>query len=377
VPTISVCLPVYNGAAYLAEAIASVLGQTHTDFELLIADDCSSDDSLSIAQRLAENDTRLRVWRNERNLGLFANYNNCIQRATGQYIKLFAQDDLLAPAMLVRQIESLEKNPSVKLVSTAKRWIGSAGQELQVLRPFPETRLVTGHDVIRYNMMQLTNWVGEPSTVMFRRKDAGAGFDKRFYHYGDIEYWFRIVESGDYLYLDEVLCDFRRHEGSSTKTNLSGMFFALDIILLGKLYASYCEEIGESSEHFNRRALEIVARQVSELIGNEGLKASDVVKICKDNALSADEQLAAFKELSFLSLAYLSQLLGKEHSLLCTIQDLDEMVQEVRRNPVWRATAPFRQVSGSQVPGVDSNVPKISSGKPARNVVTVNNPTIR
>src|SRR5262249_40381711 len=102
VPTVSICLPVYNGERFLAEAIESVLEQTHRDYELLICDDLSHDSSLEIARTYARYDTRVTVWSNPQRLGLFANYNSSIERATGKYIKLFAQDDLLAPTMLER-----------------------------------------------------------------------------------------------------------------------------------------------------------------------------------------------------------------------------------------------------------------------------------
>jgi glycosyltransferase involved in cell wall biosynthesis len=370
-PKVSVCLPVYNGERFLAQAIESVLGQSYRDFELLIADDRSSDGSFAIAQRFALSDPRVHAWSNRTNLGLFANYNNCIQRAQGDFIKLFAQDDLLEPDALQRLVKALETNPQAKLVSCGRRWIGPDSQELQVVRPFPDTRIIPGTDVIRYNLVQLGNWVGEPSTTMFRRADAGEGFDTRFHHYGDIEYWFRIVESGDYLYLDDVLCSFRRHPESSTTSNLAGLFFVLDILLLGKKYRRYSEALGESEEHFLHRALEVAARHVHHLSKDDQLTADDVAAIEKGKPEDQSEQLRQFKELGFHALTYLSELLAERHSLLCTIQDLDEMVHDVKANPWWRATKPLRQLSGKQVSGVDPNFPKISSGKPAQGVVVV------
>jgi len=368
-PKVSICLPVYNGERFLAQAIESVLGQTFRDFEVLIADDRSTDGSYAIAQRFAQRDPRVHAWSNRTNLGLFANYNSCIQRAQGEYIKLFAQDDLLEPDALQWLVKALESNPQVKLVSCGRRWIGPDNQQLQVVCPFPETRVIAGTDVIRYNLMQLGNWVGEPSTTMFRRADAGDGFDTRFHHYGDIEYWFRIVESGDYLYLDDVLCSFRRHSGSSTTGNLAGLYFVLDMLLLGKIYRRYSAELGESEEHFLRRALEVAARHVDHLRTDDGLTAADVLAIEKGKVEEQKEQLRQFKELSFHALSYLSELLVERHSLLCTIQDLDEMVHDVKANPWWRATKPLRQLSKKQVSGVDPDSPKISSGKPAQGVV--------
>lgn len=362
-PKISVCLPVYNGAAFLREAIESVLAQTETDFELLIGDDCSTDDSAAIAASYAAKDARIKCWVNQRNLGLFANYNECMRRAGGIYIKPFAQDDLLNPAMLQRESALLAANPDVKLVSCARNWIDSDGLVVNVVRPFEKQIVLEGKDVIRFNYYRLTNWVGEPSTVMFRRADVGESFDTRFYHYGDIEYWFRIMESGKYAFIDEVLCRFRRHEGSSTSGNLSGLYFAFDMLLLGEKFARYSREIGETPEQFNHRALELAARQLNELVAS-GLSLDEVLAAVQGNEEQRARQLAAFKELSFHCLRYMTELLSECHHLRCSVTDYDEIVQEVRQNRFWRLTGPLRKLAGDKVPVVDPEVPKVSSGRP-------------
>ena len=363
-PKISVCLPVYNGEKFLAQAIDSVLQQTEPDFELLISDDASTDRSAAIAAEYAAKDSRIRWWPNSENQGLFANYNACIRKATGTFIKLFAQDDVLAPTILQVQCGALAPHPTIKLVATAKHWIDSNGKVLQTIRPFAESRIVEGRDVIRYNLLQLGNWVGEPSTVMFRREDAGDGFDTRFYHYGDIEYWFRLVEKGDYLYINEPLCSFRRHEGSSTTSNLAGLYFALDMLLLGKKYRHYSQDLGENEQHYIRRALEVAARHLDHLVADDGLTVEDVGAINKGNAKQREEQLRAFKELSFHALRYVTKLAVDNHSLRCTVTDLNEMVTDVRQNAVWNITRPLRKLSGKQVSGIDPAEPKVSSGIP-------------
>src|SRR5579883_1951770 len=91
---ISVCLPVFNGEKFLLEAIGSVLEQTYSNFELVIIDDCSTDASVEIIESFARMDERIRFYRNTSRLGLFANYNECMLKADGEYIKPFAQDDV-------------------------------------------------------------------------------------------------------------------------------------------------------------------------------------------------------------------------------------------------------------------------------------------
>src|SRR5882757_11491357 len=110
-PKVSICLPVYNGERYLSQAIESALAQTCTDFELLIADDCSQDGSRAIADSYARQDDRIRIWQHENNQGLFANYNFLIAQASAPIVKLFAQDDVLLPESVRRSVEVLETHP--------------------------------------------------------------------------------------------------------------------------------------------------------------------------------------------------------------------------------------------------------------------------
>jgi glycosyltransferase involved in cell wall biosynthesis len=120
-PKVSVCLPVFNGARYLEAAIESVLSQTHENWELLIADDVSTDESSAIIGKYAKQEPRIVSWRNERNKGVCANYNDCITRAGGALIKFVAQDDILEPNAIERMVAVLSENPTVSLVSCAKR----------------------------------------------------------------------------------------------------------------------------------------------------------------------------------------------------------------------------------------------------------------
>lgn len=358
-PSISIVLPVYNGKKYLAQAIESALDQSLGDFELLISDDASTDNSWEIIENYRCRDKRINAWRNESNLGLFDNYNHCLRRASGTYIKTFAQDDLWDPTILEKMVSALECNPSAVLAGTAKRWIGADGQELRVLRLFPETRVIKGREVILANLIGLTNWVGEPSSVLFRRQVAGTGFDTAFYHYGDVEYWFRILEHGDYLYLDEVLCDFRRHSEQSTSTNLGGLYFALDIFRLGKLYRSYLEELGESEDQFYRRAVETIAVHLDHLVREERLTPEKV------NALDAHSQknhtatdlqaIPGFKEVTYHSLRYVHHLLRELYELnlikdrwtseLSRLELLEAQIADLHNSTSWKLTAPLRSIA--------------------------------
>ncbi len=124
---ISVGLPVYNGANYLAAAIESILGQTYPDFELVISDNASSDGTADICQAYARRDGRIRYIRQPRNIGAAANYNIVAEMSESPYFKWAAHDDLLAPGFLQTCLDALETDPSIVLASPASALIDEAG----------------------------------------------------------------------------------------------------------------------------------------------------------------------------------------------------------------------------------------------------------
>jgi glycosyltransferase involved in cell wall biosynthesis len=344
---VSICLPVYNGKRYLSDAIESVLSQTFADFELIISDDNSTDGSQEIAIAYSAKDSRVRVLNNQQNIGLFQNYNRCLTECRGVFIKPFAQDDLLEPRMLETVVQAFEQHPDVSLIATAKRWVGEAGETLQTFNLFPKDTVITGEEVIMYNLIQMSNWVGEPSTVTFRANRVGTGFDTNLFHYGDIDYWFRIVEGSNMLYLANVLCGFRRHSGSATSKNLSGMYFAPDVLRMGEKYASYLRKLGESPEHFTKRAMEQIALNVDHLVRNEGLNL-EACLAARPSQMPIDEA-AAFKALAFHSMRRITDLLEEisalQHQKEALREHYEKRLSDIHSSTSWKITAPLRAMT--------------------------------
>jgi hypothetical protein len=118
-------MPVYNRAAYLPAAIESVLVQRFTDFELIVVDDASTDDTRAIAQNYAARDSRVRVFGNAQNLGQFGNRNRAVTYARGRYVKYHDSDDLMYPHCLETMVTLLEAEPRAGFaLSTAWAWPG-------------------------------------------------------------------------------------------------------------------------------------------------------------------------------------------------------------------------------------------------------------
>ncbi len=129
-PRVSIGLPVYNGQNYLAEALEACLAQTYTDFELIISDNASTDGTPAIIAQYAEQDTRIRVFRQARNIGGGPNQNFVLAQARGEYYKLIAHDDLYAPTLLERCVDVLDARPEVVLCHGDMAYIDSDGNEL-------------------------------------------------------------------------------------------------------------------------------------------------------------------------------------------------------------------------------------------------------
>lgn len=111
-PRVSIGLPVYNGEAYLGEAIDSVLAQTFTDFELIISDNASTDGTEQICREYASRDPRVRYYRNDENLGAARNFNRVFELSSGEYFKWIAADNSLEPQFLEKCVGLLDSDPA-------------------------------------------------------------------------------------------------------------------------------------------------------------------------------------------------------------------------------------------------------------------------
>ena len=211
-PRVSVCIPTYRGRVTIGPAIESVLAQSLSDFELIVIDDGSPDDTRAIVEGFA--DPRLIYVRNEHNLGPQGNWNRCLELARGKYFKLLPHDDLLHPHCLERQVAVLDtdRNQRIALVFSARNVLGPDGRVL-TRRGYPGGREgpLTGGGVMRACVRRGTNLLGEPGAVLFRKSlaDRIGGFDATNPYVIDLDYWFRLLAHGDAYFCAEPLASFR------------------------------------------------------------------------------------------------------------------------------------------------------------------------
>ncbi len=239
-PKISICIPTYNYAHFIVDAINSVLSQTFTDFELIIVDNCSTDNTKEIVEGYQKKDYRIRYFRNKSNIGLVGNLNRCISLAQCEFVKILCADDLLAPNCLERTLKVFDENPRVQLVASARLIVDEQLKPISVSAFSDTFQILNGFDVINRCLLH-SNLIGEPSATMFRRKSAEKGFSEKYKQLSDLDMWLQLLEKGDFGFIPEPLCMFRRHSAQGTNLNIKSLAFADDefLLLAEYLYKPY------------------------------------------------------------------------------------------------------------------------------------------
>lgn len=227
-PFVSVLTPVYNGEAYLAECIESVIAQTHRNFEYIIVNNCSKDKTLEIAEKYAARDRRIRVVTNTEFVGVIDNHNNAfnLMSPDAKYCKIVSGDDYLFPTCIEKMVELAEANPSVGLVGsyqlsgTVVKWIGFR---------YP-TQVMSGREVSRRFLKDRQTFVqgqpmhgfGSPTSLLYRSdlvRKTRAFYPNASPH-SDTSACFQSLLSSDFGFVYEILCYERTHEETQTSASL-------------------------------------------------------------------------------------------------------------------------------------------------------------
>ena len=213
-PVVSICIPAFQAEAYIRDTIRSVREQTFTDWELVIVDDCSTDATLAEASAASGGDPRIRLTRNETNLGAAANWNHAVAATSAPFVKLLCSDDILAPTCLERQVTALRSDETgrVAMVASRRDIIDANGSVLIHHRGLGSLAgRVPGRVAIRDCVRAGTNLLGEPSFTLLRRAtfDAVGGFDGGWQYMIDLECYSRMLRDHDLIAVGETLGGFR------------------------------------------------------------------------------------------------------------------------------------------------------------------------
>lgn len=237
-PTVSVLIKAYNHAPYVRQTIESVLAQSFQDFEIVVTDDGSTDETLGILRTFS--DPRLRLDALPANRGISAAMNATVERARGRYLAILNSDDWALPGRLRKQVAFLDANPDVSLVFGLPRPVDEAGLPTA---PFNDFRLpLTFPDFTRRTWLRQFFFRGNclcAPTAMIRREAyaAAGGYDPRLTNLQDLDMWIRMLMAGhDIHVLAEPLTAFRIRDGNanasapSAETRLRSAYESVKIL---------------------------------------------------------------------------------------------------------------------------------------------------
>ncbi|MBA2859851.1 glycosyltransferase [Methanococcus maripaludis] len=225
-PLISVIMPNYNNEKYLPEAIESILNQTYGNFEFIIIDDCSKDNSWNIIQKYAKKDNRIKAFKNEQNLKIVKTRNKGfgLMSPASKYIAIFDSDDISMPERFEKQIKFLEKNPDYGAVGS-HTFIIDENSEIIGKRKYE-----TDFKKIIKNIIKKSP-VAQPSVMIGKSVLNEVGhYNEKYTRCQDYELWFRIAKVFKIGNLDEFLIKYRVSKTQGKTTNLKETLkFTLDI----------------------------------------------------------------------------------------------------------------------------------------------------
>lgn len=263
-PSVSVCIPVYRGEQFLAETIRSVLDQTYRDFELVVLDNASPDDSGRIARSFG--DHRIRVETNLTTLSQPENWREAVRLCRAPLIKLVCADDLLHPRCLEYQVGPMEADPGLAVVAARRHMIDERSRVLVPRRGLIGlTGVRSSVEVARHVVRSGANPIGEPGGVLFRRAHyfAVGGWrpDHRFVM--DLDLWIRLLQHGEFLGLPETLAAFRIGQDSLSADNETTIYAE---------QKAYIEELG-TTPHLQVRASDMLMGRMRAPLGRARRRA--------------------------------------------------------------------------------------------------------
>ncbi|UJF35499.1 glycosyltransferase family 2 protein [Paenibacillus hexagrammi] len=222
-PLVSILIPTYNRPDYFKQALKSALKQTYSHIEIVICDNSDNDLTQKIVEKYQSkpNGSTIRYIKNSKNIGPIANQQQCLELAKGEFINYLMDDDLFHPEKIEKMMDYMLKYKDVTLVTSQRRVIDEAGNQLYVpslwtfKRLYDKDTIVDGRVLSKKLLRDKTNYLGEPTTVLFRRKALKEPFGmlmgKQVYFAVDMASWLNLLSEGKGVYMIQPLSYLRYH----------------------------------------------------------------------------------------------------------------------------------------------------------------------
>lgn len=212
IPVVSIVMAVYNGDAFLAEAVDSILSQTYRDFEFIIIDDGSSDSTPAMLKKYAEKDKRIKVFK-QKNQGLVASLNRGILAAQGEYIARQDADDASMPGRLEKQLDFMRRDRDIVALGSSIEVMDDEGKKLH------RHAVLLNDNELKQELLLRSPFAH--GSVIFRREEAvKAGlYQQDSWPAEDYDFWLRLSRLGKFANLDEYLYIYREHAAGISQRN--------------------------------------------------------------------------------------------------------------------------------------------------------------
>lgn len=217
-PLVSVCIPVYNAQDYLSEAITSVLQQDYENIEIIVVDNQSSDNSFTVMQSFCK---KIEAFRNDVNIGMAGNWNECIRRSKGEFIKILPADDYIYNSCISEQVNKfLSSCEYLSIVSSSRDLIAESGRHLMHLshKKLELKDSYSKREIIKMCFLSGTNIIGEPGAVLLRKStvDLVGDFRQSAGYAVDLDYWIRMMDYGRFGFIVNPQAVFRLNKNSDS-----------------------------------------------------------------------------------------------------------------------------------------------------------------
>jgi glycosyltransferase involved in cell wall biosynthesis len=257
-PLITVAIPTFNRAALLRSCVQSALLQTYENIEILVSDNASEDDTAEVLQEFT--DKRLRVIRQEANIGLLPNWNTCLAAARGEYVVLVCDDDRIHPRLIERCVDVIGKQTQVPIVVALNNFHMSSSGHTRPARASKRigSGLRDGMDVL---MEFLTDEITVANCSVMMRTEilrSRGGFPLDYPHTADVAAWAPLLFGGKVGFVNEAWSTVNFHADSET-----GRLSAVQILSDGWRVANLISELAEERVKVvsERREIELQARR--------------------------------------------------------------------------------------------------------------------
>jgi glycosyltransferase involved in cell wall biosynthesis len=263
-PLVSVVIPVLNGERHLEACISSVLGQTYSNIEVVVADQASTDRSIEIIKSFGDPRVRILPEPTEQ-LDLHSNWARGTSAATGELVKIVCHDDVLLPDCLSVQVELLNRYPTAVLACARRRIIDGQDKVLinaRGLGPLVKnaTRVIGGPALAQACTRAGANLLGEPASVLIRRSALPEPlFNPRWHYTIDVEFYLRCLKEDDAVLDSRVLCCFRVSPQQLSAVLAKGQAKELHT-LFSELARRYPDEISKTDVWVGTRRAQLLAQ---------------------------------------------------------------------------------------------------------------------